>query len=101
MKKLLLLSSFVWFGSLFASCQNSTTPKTENVVEPKKPITTTPVAQDTTKGTNQTSSSGTVGTGGGKPKDTTATHPVKGNAIVHSSPNQTKIDSIKKSKKKK
>ena len=99
MRKLLLLTNTLCFSFLLASCQNNPKPKDENVIENKTPINSTIVGQDTTKVKNQTNSSGTVGTGNGTPKDTTS-KPVKGNAIVHPVPNQTKIDSIKKSKKK-
>ena len=101
MKKLLLLTNALCFSFLFASCQNNPKPKNENVVEPKPTIKDTALAKDTTKVVNQTSPSGTVGgTGTGTSKDTTS-KPVKAKPpIKHNAPDQSKIDSIKKSKQK-
>ncbi len=97
MKKLLLITNSIIFMSLTGSCQS--TPKTVTVNETKPKTTITPTQTDSVKMTGQTNSSGTAGEGGGIKKDT-ASKPVKTKAIVHSAPNQTQIDSVKKAKTK-
>ena len=97
MKKLLLLTNVACICFLVASCQNSEQPKTEITNEIKPIIKDSVIATDTTKVSNQTSVSGTVGTDQGTKKDTTK-KPVETKAIIHKAPEQEKIDSIKKAK---
>lgn len=99
MKKLLLLTNTVCLCFLLASCQNSQQSKSENVSDLKDTIKGSPIATDTTKVSNQTSISGTVGTDQGTKKDTTK-KPINTHAIIHKAPEQEKIDSIKSAKTK-
>jgi len=80
-------------------CQTTQPPKTENVAENKVIIKDTSITKDTSKVLNQTPVSGTVGTDNSIKKDTTP-KPVKPHIIIHNSPEQAKIDSIKEAKTK-
>jgi hypothetical protein len=109
MKKLLLLTNFVCICALFASCQNKQKATEQTVIENKENAITVESAQirtdtiktgDTTKVKKEsTASSGTVGTGPGIKKDS-AKKITQPTAIIHSAPDQEKIDSIKNAKQK-
>jgi hypothetical protein len=109
MKKLLLLTNFVCICALFASCQNKQKPTEQTVIESKGNAVTVEKAEirtdtiksgDTTKVKKEsTVSSGTAGTGPGIKKDSTKKI-TSTTAIIHSAPDQEKIDSIKNAKQK-
>lgn len=89
MKKLLLLTNLC-LCTCFTFCQNN--PQKSNIKE-------TPVGSNSPSVKTQTVAPAKSGTDKGIVKDTT-TKKGKGQAIVHSSPNQAKEDSIKKAKTK-
>ena len=99
MKKLLLLTNAACFSFLFASCQNSQQPKSENENDRKQIIKKSAIRTDTTKVVKQTPASGTVGADQGTKKASTK-KPAKTHAIIHNAPEQEKIDSIKNVKTK-
>ena len=99
MKKLSFLISIICIFFLSASCNNSRKSKSENKNEFKPTITNQTVATDTTKASNETSVSGTIGADQGVKKDTNLI-PLDSQAIIHKSPEQQKIDSIKNAKMK-
>ncbi len=104
MKKLLLLIS-IGVVLTIVSCNNSDSKTTDAKIEetnktliatPKVSINSTPIAQDTPHVGGQVKAK-VVGKEQGIKKDTVKP-PTKGTAIIHSAPNQEKIDSIKKAK---
>jgi hypothetical protein len=92
MKKLLLLINLFSIILLFTFCKNSSITKRENINEQK--IIKSTYIIDSTKNKVQTESSGTVGNNRGVKKDSISKNTKKGNAIIHLSPDQAKIDSI-------
>ena len=113
MKKLLLLTNFVFAFFLFASCQNQQ-KSTQDETVVAKPVDTNfivdtkPVIKDSSTNSSpsdkseiqRTTVSGTAGT-----EKTTKADVIKNNtenpkAIIHRSPEQDKLDSIKNAKTK-
>lgn len=99
MKKLLLLSSFVCVFVFVGSCQKKQTTASSEVKTETKPVVNqdAAVAKDTSNVAGQTTVSGSSKPGTGIKKDTIHS---KGQptAITHPSPEQEKLDSIKKAK---
>jgi len=102
MKRLLLLTNAVWLYFLCISCQNSQQIELEKVADRKDTIKENPVATDTLRVSIQTSPSRNIGTNQETKKDTIKKSGKTGktHVIIHKSPEQEKIDSIKSAKTK-
>lgn len=99
MKKLLLLSSFIGFIVIIYSCQKrQAVTSSESNVETKPVIKQdAAIATDTAKSSGQTVVSGSSNQSTGSKKDSVHSSG-KPTAITHPSPEQEKLDSIKKAK---
>lgn len=100
MKKLLLLINYTCFSFLITSCQNASKEAKEIPIEMKPIIKNQPLSIDSINISNNIDLMKEIEQGNGVKKDS-INKVQNGKAIIHPVPNQSKIDSIKKSKVKK
>lgn len=97
MKRSLLLINAIFFCAFAGSCQSS--PKTVTSGEAKPTSTVAPSSSNSQPVSSTSVNQGSTNTIGIK-KDTATKSTPKGKAIIHSAPEQAKIDSLKKAKSK-
>ena len=96
MKKLLLLINITIWWVVIVSCQNTKLDNINNIsnIVAQDKI----IEKDTTNNKIKTKVFGIIGKDKGMLKATTKRNKIKGKAIIHNAPGQTKIDSIKNAK---
>ena len=97
MKKLLFLTNLVCVLALLVSCSNPN--QNVEVIIDKETVNDDALLVDTTKTGDQTDVLGTVGDDIGTKKDSTNNNG-EPHAVIHGSPDQAKLDSIKNAKQK-